>query len=179
MADIIFSDNIKRDIKLASWYLRRKYAEGNTKKTLHEDIVACGNPVVKILYDIMNDSSDKIQMKYHRELSKELTEVLLWIVYKDTAYRDVLFYTIKKLLDKKEDIMPVLDRYYKEPDSWYVNLWKASKDATKNERAEGTITSQNMSYAEEIFTPAFEQNEINRFLKEIDEEKKKRHWFNK
>ena len=141
MADILVGDKYKRMIRLAMWWLRRELAEGKDRNQIHEDMEACGNPVLYDLNQFFQTNGSLITQEYQKAAIKDGMELILWAVSHDTAYRDPFFYMLKKLFDKKEELMPMIMKYYKEPDDWYVNAWKKSKDNTDRMRKNGSLNS--------------------------------------
>lgn len=179
MADIFAADKIKKHIKLALWYIRKKYSDGRTKNEIASDLENSGNLVIRMLNDELKNSTGKICQCYHKDISLEMAQLLLWIVYKDTAFRDVFFYTLKNILEKNEKLLKEIDQYIVPPEKWYVNLWYKTKENTKKAREKGELSSFEQSYDENIFTPGFQEQEMKRFLDEIQDQKKRLQMFDK
>jgi hypothetical protein len=189
MADIMFGDNIKHSIRLAALWLRREY--GKSKGDIHNDMMNCGNPVVKEIHSIIAEASSQIEEKYQRAITMDYPELGLWIAYNDTAYRQFFFYMLKKLMDKKDELMPFIMEYYVEPKDMYINKWTASKNKTDKLKQSGELADVpgNMSFEETFLTPMYQMernkailNDIQieenakRLEEEIAAEKKKRKW---
>lgn len=188
MGDIIFGDDIKHSVRLAAWWLRKEYGK---QGDIHNDVVNCGNPIIKEIHTIIYDASNQIKEKYQRAIGIDYPELALWILYKDTAYRQIFFYVLKKLMDRKDELMPFLNEYYVEPKDWYVNRWWDGKDATDKKKKSGELADVpgNMSFEETFLTPMYqmERNKMilnnvqieentKRLQEEIAAEKKKRRW---
>jgi len=179
MADIFAADKIKKHIKLALWYVRKKYTDGRTKNQIDDDLSNSGNMVIRILNEEIVKSVNKINACYHKDISKEMAQLLIWIMYKDTAFREVFFDTLDNTLKRQEQLKKELQQYLSPPEKWYVNLWYKTKENTKKSREKGEISSFEQSYDENIFTPGFQEQEMKRFLDEIQDQKKRLQMFDK
>ena len=173
MADIIAGDKYKRKIRLAMWWLRRELGEGKDRSQIHEDMEACGNPILYELNQFFQNNGSLIRQEYQKAAITDGMELILWAVSHDTAYRDPFFYMLKKLFDKKEELMPLIMKYYKEPEDWYVNAWKKSKENTEEMRKKGKINKFALSHDEKFWVPQHQEKEMNRI---IEEEKQRRGW---
>ena len=152
MADIIlFGDKHKRILKIAEGWVRKKL--GASVITVHNDLQNCGNPIFSRIDALINTAADSVQEKYQEHVIRDFGELLLWILYKDTAYRDPTFWILYQLLDNADVIKKELKMYVKEPKDWYVNAWHDSKEHTKKEREKGNIPNTKKSLDESIFTP--------------------------
>ena len=171
------ADRDKRWIRLAAWWLKRKYNKNGKTDAIHDDMINCGNPVIRKLYKLI-DASDFIKEKYQKNTMKELSELLLWIIYKDTAYRDPFFYVLKQALDMKEDIYDDVCKYYKDPADWYVNIWNDAKAKTQELKDKGEIADvpHSMSGAETYFVPRIQEDRLKQMDSLITKEKRKRGW---
>lgn len=178
MPDIGVGDKPKRLIRIAMWWLRKQLADGKDKDSIHEDILSCGNPVLrKMLAIIVKDGANNIRELYQQALIRDGMELIFWTIYKDTAYRDPFFYVLKKILDKKDELYPLVEEYVKEPDDWYINVWTSTRDNTVALRKEGKLTNAQMSPDEEIFVPQFQYKKIYDIMeKDTQREKKRRGW---
>jgi len=178
MPDIGMGDNPKRLLRMAMWWFRRKYAEGRDKDDIHDDIVNCGNPILRRLHDIIiHDGADNIEETYQNAMIRDGMELILWTIYKDTAYRDPFFYVLKKILDNKKEFEPVLNKYLKNPDDWYINTWTRTKKNTEELRKNGKIAASEMSPDEEIFVPQYQYKKVYDIIEsDVNKEKKRRGW---
>jgi len=161
----MFGEKNKKYIRLAIWLLRKKLGEDVAGgKAVHEDIINCANPVFRILAEIINAASENIKYEeYQRNTVRELSELGLWIVSKDTGYKPVAIWIIKQILDHKEELEEALKDYYQEPEEWYVNVWSESKKMSKEKRKKGKIPKYAMSEEEKIFTPSEQQKKLNKY----------------
>lgn len=176
--EITPADKDKRLIRLAAWWIRKKYKDSTNKNSIKEDMEACGNPAIKKMYDILQDISEEITEVYQKNTMSELTELVLWIMYKDTAYRQPFFYTLKKLFDMKDELMPLIEKYYEEPSEWFVNAWHDAKMETKKLKKEGKMANlnTNMSAAETYFVPSVQQDRFRKIEDDMKKRKRQRGW---
>jgi len=160
--DILSGEKSKKYIRLAVWMLRKKL--GKQGKDIHYDMINASNPVMQLLVSIVNRASEEIKHEeYQRNTVRELGELGLWIVGKDTAYRPVLFWIIKQILDHEEEFREALEDYYQDPEEWYVNAWSGTKKATKEARKKGKIPEYAMSEEEEVFTPQIQAKKLKKY----------------
>lgn len=146
----MFSEFQKKIIKIATKVIYKKLK--TSPLDVHNDLKNTGNPVVAHLYKLLLATSANIKHEHQsRVIVKEFGGLLLWIAYKDTAYRDVFFWLLRKLFDYKDVINPLIDEYYKEPSDFYCNLWQDSMDDTDKQRLNGEIPYNEMSIAEQPF----------------------------
>ena len=90
--DIAPADRDKKIIRFALWYARKKLAEGKTRDEIAYDMQHCGNPIIRNLYKKICDGLDQIKEEPQRNRTKEVVEFFLWILNKDTAYRQPFFF---------------------------------------------------------------------------------------
>jgi hypothetical protein len=164
--DIHFGKLQKRLLRLGIHVLRKKLGECATKENIHEDLMNAGNPIVSKLHNHIIDGGNKLEHGYQRETVHELGELLLWIVYHDTAYRDVFFWLVNDVLQHAEEYQEDLKPYLKDPYDWTVNTWVRSMEETRRLRREGKIPEYAKSKAEEIFTPGLENKKLKKFMRE-------------
>ena len=181
MVDVIPVDKDKWMLKVVMGWLKRKYKTDGHKTNIHEDMQSCGNPAIAMIYKKLMECA-KLEAKHQQNAMIDYPELGLWVCYRDTAYRDPFFYTIKHILDMKDELMPLVEKYYKEPKDWYCNRWVVTKNNTQKGKDAGKIPNfeGEMSYDETFFTPQTQQKRIREITKELDNEyedgKKKRRW---
>jgi len=162
MADIIaFGDKHKRLMKIAEGWFRKK--AGASVDAVHNDLSACGNPVFARIFRLINDTGDSIKENYQRRVVKNFGSLLLWILYKDTAYRDITLWIIYQICKKATLIMKEIEPYLKEPEDWYVNSWHDSKEHSKEAKERGEISSIGKTDDESIFTPPEQVRKLNKY----------------
>jgi len=164
MADIIaFGDKHKKLIKIADGWLRKKMGASTT--VVHQDLMNCGNPVFSRIAFWLNKAADEVKEKYQQRMIRDYGELLLWILYKDTAYRDPSLWTLYQLLKNADVILKEIEPYVKEPEDWYVNAWHESKNNTKRKQEEGKLPKCTKSLDESIFTPPEQINRLKKYNK--------------
>lgn len=172
--DILKANDMKQEVRVVLWYLKRKLRKeyGVTLEEMENDLNTCGNPVVALLWKTVKETSSNIKENHQKSMINDFIMVALWIAYKDTAYNTPFMYMIKKVLDGKDKLSPYVDKYYKEPDSWYVNIWHDTKEHTKKMKEDGVLLNAEavMSPDEEIFVPRIQDEK----WKKLDEEIKRR-----
>jgi len=174
MPDITAGDWYKIKYRLALHYLRKEFTKGRDKDAIHDDIESCGNKTIRKLYKIICKTADNIKHVYQGRMIREASEILLWATaYKDTAYRDPFFWALKHILDMKDDIYDDVLKYYKEPEDWYINAWKKSKDNSLRLQEDGKIPKTVMSPDELAFVP---EHQIQQMEKHIKKEQRRRGW---
>lgn len=169
--DIVPADKEKWYMRIAMNWFIKKYSGGKNSKKIHEEMTDCGNPVIRYLLRLKDKIVSEIEEKHQTQMIEQFTEFLLWIMYKDTAYRQIFFYAFKHMMDNKETLMPIVEDYYREPCDWYVNRWHESKEITKKQKKEGKIGKKSMSEAEKYFVPSLTHRRIEQ---ELENEAKKR-----
>jgi len=177
--DILPADNMKNDIRVVMWFLRRKLRKeyGITLKEMEEDLENCGNPVIASMWKDIKQAAGSIEEVYQKKTLTEFPMVALWIFYKDTAYNAPFMYIMKNILEKSDKLLPYANKYYKEPKDWYVNAWHDAKEHTAGLKESGKIPDESaiMAPDEQIFVPKLQQKMLN----DIDAAvKRKRMLFN-
>jgi hypothetical protein len=124
IVDILPADEMKYELRLGLWYIKRKLKKeyGITMEQIKDDLENSGNPVISILWGEVKNTADKVKEVYQKQMILEFPMVALWIMYKDTAYTNPFMYIMKNLMDKKDKLMPFLEKYYREPKDWHVNV---------------------------------------------------------
>ena len=177
MPDIAVGDKPKRLFRLAMWWFRQKYAEGKDRDEIHDDIQNCGNPLIRKIYMMIQNCGNKIKEPYQNALIKDGSDLGFWVIYKDTAYRDPFFYVLKEILERKDELMPLVNKYAKKPEDWYINTWTRTKEHTAELKAKGEIPIDGMSPDEKIFVPEYQYKEMMGIIeKESKKEGIKRGW---
>ena len=148
-------------MKIAEGWFRKK--AGASVEAVHGDLSACGNPTFTRIYDLINVTADSIKEKYQANVVRNFGSLLLWILYKDTAYRDIVLWMIYRICEKATLIMKEIEPYLKEPNDWYVNAWHDSKEHTKKARKEGKISSIKKTDDEDIFTPPVQARKLSKY----------------
>jgi len=172
--DISGADKMKLEFRLMLWYLKRhlKKKYKTTLEDMENDLNNCGNPAIYEIWDIINKTSDEISETYQKDIVREFSLAFLWILYRDTAYLPITMYVLKQFYDKKEDIYPSIEKYYKEPSEWYVNAWNDTLAHTKELKESGKLAEMDgeMSEDEKIFVPMFQEQKWKKLYEHMDKE---------
>lgn len=163
MADVIFGEYSKKIIRLGLALVHKKL--GVSTKIVAEDLQYCQNPVIRGLNKVLLAGSNNIKRQHQSQRIKEVGQLFLWIMYKDTAYRDVFFWMLYQVLKRADKILPLIEPYVKDPEDWTPNLWHESKQQTKKLRKEGKLPDYAKSMEETIFTPSIQDRRHQKILK--------------
>jgi len=124
------------------------------KEPVRNNDIACSpNPVVRVLDKLLVATADNLKPKWQHDTTKTFGKFFLWLVAKDTAYRDAFFWALYKLLKMADKLLPLLEPYVKPPEEWFPNVWQDGKDETAKLRKEGKIPRNSLSQVESIFLP--------------------------
>lgn len=178
--DITPVDTEKWYFRIAFEWFIKKYSGGKNSKIIHDEMVDCGNPVIRHLMRLKDEIKENIYDSgdpsiidgWQKNNIDKTVEFFLWILYKDTAYRQIFFWAMKNLMDDKKELMPEIMRYYTEPKDWYVNIWNESKRITKKQRDGGIISNTELSDAEKFFVPNI--TAMRSQFEELERERKKK-----
>jgi len=118
------------------------------------------NKPIKILNKLVLVASEHFRAPWQAKTTKTFGQVALWLCLKDTAYRDVFFWALYKLLKMAEKLIPLVEPYVKEPKDWYPNQWIDSLNDTKKGRKDGSIPANGKSEAEKMFTPVIQEEQF-------------------
>lgn len=154
-------DRYKRIIKIAEGWLRKKL--GASIEQVHDDMTHCGNKGFQRVNRIINEGADSIDSGYQKRMVRNYGELFLWILYKDTAYRDVAVWILYKMLEEGEEFKKELEPYLKDPENWYVNSWIKSKEHTAQQIKEGKIPKNKKSLDEYIYTPPIQAKMLKKY----------------
>jgi len=182
--DILGADDMKFTMRIIAKYAQKKL-ETELKKRydvnlpsgtafidyIHDDLRLCSNQAIRKIYKKLLEAGEAMPTQHHASMIVDLSSFFLWVVYKDTAYRDPLFWIINSVVDDpefKKEIQP----FVKNPKDWYCPQWIASKDETKKMQDEGLLPEFGLSPSEKRFVPKFQIDEIDAELrKQISREK--------
>jgi len=185
--DILGADDMKWYVRIVAKIVQNKLQkemidkyhiripEGKTFIDLvHDDLRMCPNQGIRKIYKKLLLAGEAMPTQHHSSMIVDLGSFILWITFKDTAYRDPLFWIMDGLLsdpDFKNDIQQLV---VKNPKDWYCPQWIASKKETKRLKDEGKLEEFGLSPAEKIFVPEEQINNINNELKkQIERERLK------
>lgn len=163
MPDVLIGDKYKRIIKIATDWVLKKL--GTSVIEIHDDMRNCGNPIFNRITNLINVAADSVEEKYQQNMIRKYGEIICWILYKDTAYKDPSLWILYQLLCNAEAIKEEIKPYVKNPEDWYVNTWHRSKENTKKARKDGDLPETMKSLDESIFTPEEQKRRLNRYRK--------------
>lgn len=164
MADIILGERLKKVFRML---LKLGY------KTLKKDMAMVGNdlkynqnPVIKNLNALTVLTAYNLHQKdnWQRNMVLSYGQSLLWIITKDTAYRDPFFWALDKLLEHPEEMRKMLKPYVKPPEEWIPNLWQKAKDKSNELKKQGEIPKDAKSLEETFFTPTTQLKRLKKIM---------------
>jgi len=158
-------------------------------KLLSKTVENSGNPIVRKLYQISQEICGGIkdhkyfnQHEYadhdrYRRIMIEPIEFGLAVYYTDSAWRDIGDVLLYKVLQAKDELMPLLEERIKDPKHWYFNMWEDFQEETVKAQDTGDLQKGIVSTSESYLVDSAGERRI----KDIDEQKRKReekhsHW---
>lgn len=161
--DIMGITKHKKVIRATTWLLRKKLGDCARQENIHNDLINSGNPSIQFFSQLLAYAGNSLKEKYQSNTVKSLGELFLWILYKDTAYRDVFFWILDQVLQKADEIRIWIKPYVKEPKDWYPNVWHETKKHSSKLKKECRIPSYGKSADEKIFVPEEQAKALNRY----------------
>lgn len=171
------------------------------KESIHDSVSNAANPVIKALYDSMEETLDIIkdysfaqgkkrddssykknpegELNRYRNMVRNPIEVSLAIVYKDSAFNDLFEYTAYTFLKKaqKQNLIGYLEGQLKDPEHMYFNSWQSTQEKTQREHDKDVLHPDLLSDSERLLVDEVNLRETNEY---VDRLKKKveehRHW---
>lgn len=134
-------------------------------EVMHDDLRNCTNYPIRKLYMKMMESASCMGEKYQASVITELGAPILWILYRDTAYRDPFFWMLNELIDDP-DMQKNIGPYVKPPGMWYCPNWKEAKDSSRNKVESGELTRFDMSEEEKFFVPKLQYEKQEKILRD-------------
>ena len=125
-----------------------------------EALESTSNKPVKAINNLVLIASKKLKAPWQARQAKIFGQMFLWLALKDTAYRDIFFWSLYKLLKIADKLLPLVEPYVKEPKDWYPNQWVNTLEETKKQRKEGKIPINGKSNQELMFTPAVQKERL-------------------
>lgn len=142
---------------MAVWLLSKKL--GKSYEDMSNDLENCGNPIFRIAYETLKETSDKVLRGFQKKTTLQLGTVLIWILYRDTAYKDIAYDALHSLITNN-DLQTTLKDYIKPPNEWHVNVWHKSKLHTEELKSKGKLGYGQVSPDEEIFVPSKQRKKL-------------------
>lgn len=121
-----------------------------------ENLQMTPNKPIGVLNKLVIVAAGKLKAPWQAKTIKTFGQFALWVVLKDTAYRDAFFWSLYKLLKMADKLIPLVEPYVKEPKEWYPNKWIDGIDETNRKRKSGEIPANGKSEGEKMFTPAIQ-----------------------
>lgn len=126
------------------------------KQVAEENLEITSNKIIAALNTILLACVHQIKPKWQRECVKLYGQAMLWIIQKDTAYRDLFFWMLYQVLKRADKLLKLIEPYVKPPEEWYCNKHKDSVDKTHRLKKEDKISADSKSFEESIFTPSIQ-----------------------
>ena len=123
------------------------------------------NKPISVLNKVIILASGKLKAPWQSKSIRVFGQFALWLFLKDTAYRDIFFWTLYKILKMADRLIPLVEPYVKEPKDWYPNQWIDSLSATKKGRKDGSILANGKSEAEKMFTPSIQKEQFKKMMR--------------
>lgn len=163
MVDLGYGNQSKKIIRMAAKLVCFKL--NIDAQIIDEDLKYNQNQVVRNLNSALTLGAELIKPSWQRKTVKQLGQLGLWIVIKDTAYRDAFFWILYQVLKRADKLLVMIEPYVKPPEEWTPNVWKDSKLKTKKLKDTGHIGANAMCLEETIFTPNIQNKRQKELLK--------------
>lgn len=149
MADIAWGEHSKKILRLL---LKLGYHHLKVDMdTIDENLRFYPNPVIKNLNAVLTIGANQIKPYWQRRMTKQYGQLLLWLIAKDTAYRDIFFWMLDEMLKKADEMRVLIKPFVKPPEQWIPNVWFDSKEKTKKLRKEGKLPDNAHSFEESVW----------------------------
>jgi len=158
MAFISRAEREKKIIRLTLWLLHKKL--GLSTEEMAKDLENCGNQIFREMYAILKETCNNIQRPFQKRTAYEVGVVFMWLAYKDTAYKNPTEWAFTQTLLRAPQLLQVTEEITKPPEEWTANVWHQSKKDTDKLRAEGKISNNEHSPAEEIYIPSLQRRRL-------------------
>lgn len=142
-------------------YVYKKLLEQGTR--LHHIIIdmdSCTNvPCRYLLFDIIEKNIKLIEDKMFQEIAMALSATFLWVMIRDTAYRDPFFWSLYEIanIKIKKLIRKSPHKLVKPFDLWYGNVWYDGTIDTKKRRATGELGFKEFDEKEQACVPGIQK----------------------
>lgn len=160
MTDVLSADKPKKFVRAGVWLLRKKLGKAATAEAISSDLRNSGNPAIYLFAQMLDYAGKQVKERYQAKVVKDIGEFFLWIIYKDTAYRDIFFWILDQILQRAVDIRKWIKPYVKDPHDWNVNVWHRSKARTEKFRKENKIPPYMKAFDENLFVPSEQQKKF-------------------
>ena len=120
-------------------------------KIIDENLKFYPNPIIKNLNAALIVTTDQIKPYWQRTMMKQYGQLILWLIAKDTAYRDVFFYMLSMILKQADKLLVLIEPYVKPFEQWIPNTWFDSLEKTKQLKKEGKLPDNGHSFEESMW----------------------------
>ena len=135
---------------------------GKTELAREQTLAATTNKPIKSINNLILIASGKLKAPWQKRQAKIFGQMFLWLALKDTAYRDIFFWSLYKLLKMANKLLPLVEPYVKEPKDWYPNQWLDTLAESNKQKKEGKIPANGKSNQELMFTLAVQTERLNK-----------------
>ncbi len=141
-------------------YITKKMNEDKwcNPKAIHDDLLFTGNAAVRNIHVVIQE----ILIKHEHDVLLKLMEYYLWILVKDTGYRDQFLWILDKI--GNDDIRNMVKDYVKPPEKWAPNAWITSKDTTAEAHRTHRIPKTQLAYCEKVNVPSFQKKQLEKII---------------
>lgn len=163
MTDIAWGEHSKKILRLL---LKLGYHHLKVDMAIvDENLKFYPNPVIKSLNNLLIASTDQIEPYWQRRMTRQYGQLILWLVAKDTAYRDVFFWMLNEMLKKADKLLVLIEPYVKPPEEWTPNLWHNSKKKTEQLKKDGKLPDNMHSFEESMWIKSVQDKRHKRNMK--------------
>jgi hypothetical protein len=149
MADILFGEYPKKILRMTMVLVRKRL--GASIEIVDQDMDICQNEAIKAIDTVLVAASNQIIAPWQQKMSKEFGRLALWILYKDTAYKDMFIWMLHQILKHADKLLPVVEKMVKQPDEWTPNVWWKARQTSEKMRQENKIPKNWKSLEESVF----------------------------
>jgi hypothetical protein len=163
MTDIAWGEHSKKILRLL---LKLGYHHLKVDMDIiDENLRFYPNPIIKNLNDIITIGANQIKPYWQRRMLKQYGQLILWLIAKDTAYRDVFFWILNEILKKADELQVLIKPFVKPPEQWSPNLWHASKEKTVQLKKDGKLPNNTHSFEESVWVKAIQDKRHQKNIK--------------
>lgn len=103
---------------------------------LARDLVATPDVVARVLNEVLEEAASRIEREHQARMVREVGQLLIWILSRDTAYRDVRDWALREALQRlgAARLPPA-----REPQDWYINVYEAGVRMNRERKADGLL----------------------------------------
>lgn len=171
--DVAFAEKDKQIIRLSLWLLRKKLGTHGSAKTIQAEMEVCSNDAVRNIAKIIVDNANDIRSPYQRGIIIDLSMLFLWILLHDTAYRNIAFRILDKILSVATELRVMIKPFLVSKEDIYSNVWLDGKELTDAQKKEGRIPEYGVSKVERQYVPNLHRQDIKKILNKMDKDGQK------